>query len=125
VIIRADADDRGQPVGTTGLDESTLAPFFYGRPLLCLSGRCSPRSVSVNGDAAAFAARAASRSEPQRVAKVALITMMAVVLQQGPLRGPRVRPRDPWPPLACSRAVASPAGGLVVMGRPMGWPWSW
>jgi rod shape determining protein RodA len=98
----------------------TWAPAFYGATVLCLVAVLTPLGSSVNGAQAWFSLPGGFQVEPNEFAKVALITMMAMVFSQarpgssGVTQGPRLRS------LGLALAVAAPLIGLVVIEPALG-----
>jgi rod shape determining protein RodA len=101
----------------------TWAPFFYGATVLGLVAVLTPLGSSVNGAQAWFSLPGGFQVEPNEFAKVALITMMAMVFSQarpgprdsaGMSQGPRLRS------LGLALAVAAPLIGLVVIEPALG-----
>jgi rod shape determining protein RodA len=98
----------------------TWAPAFYGATVLCLVAVLTPLGSSVNGAQAWFSLPGGFQVEPNEFAKVALITMMAMVFSQArpgspaAAEGPRLRS------LGFALAAAAPLIGLVVIEPALG-----
>jgi rod shape determining protein RodA len=95
----------------------TWAPAFYAVTVLCLLAVLTPLGSAVNGAKAWFSLPGGFQVEPNEFAKIALITMMAMVFS--PARPtssdvPRIRS------LGLALAAAAPLIGLVVVEPALG-----